>query len=84
MVTKTLYRAILHYYVALTMSAGSVAPLPWTLSLDGPAPIVRKYIHRGSEKWDPREAVNVDNGFAILTSPLSLNGTSRKSIVLKN
>lgn len=84
MMINAVYRSILHYYMALSMSAGVVAPLPWTLSLDGPAPIVRKYVRSGTDRWDPRETILVGGRVAIVTQPLKSDRMASTSIVLQN
>lgn len=62
-------RTVLHYYVALQLSAGALAPLGVPLSDDGPAPIVRRYQVESGWQFDPREVISVGRQTAILTLP---------------
>ncbi len=61
-------RSLLHYYIALKLSAGAIAPLGLPAHLDAPPPIVRKY-RRDFGGWDPREIIRVGNAVSVLTMP---------------
>ena len=67
---NALYRWLFHYYVALTMSAGAVAPMIGPAPLDAPPAIVRRYVQPGAGRWDPRESVLVHGRVAVLTTSL--------------
>lgn len=61
-------RSLLHYYIALKLSAGSIAPLGLPAYLDAPPPIVRRH-QRDLNGWDPREIVRLGDAVSVLTLP---------------
>lgn len=83
-VRSAVSRSILHYYVALKLSAGAIAPMFGPQFLDSPPPIVRRLMHPGETTWDSREVVTVRDQQAVVTLPLEIQGTHRTSFVGKN
>jgi hypothetical protein len=70
MVLRTqMYRSVIHYYVALKLSAGAVAPMFGPQFENPPTPIVRRYVHADGTQWDPRETVSVGTRRGIVTLP---------------
>lgn len=64
----TLGRSLLHYYIALKLSAGAIAPLGLPAHFDSPPPIVRRH-RRETGGWDPREMIRIGDTVAVLTLP---------------
>lgn len=62
-----MYRSVIHYYVALKLSAGAVAPMFGPLFENPPAPIVRRYFRPDETRWDPREMISAGMGLGIVT-----------------
>ena len=77
-------RSMLHYYVALQMSAGAIAPLHLSAVEDGPPPIVRRYQTHNASPWDPREIVRVNGQSAIVLLPDSSENDNPESIIRLN
>jgi hypothetical protein len=79
-----MYRSVIHYYVALKLSAGAVAPM-FGLQLENPpAPIVRRYFSPDETFWDPREMVSVGAEKGILTLPHGDHHTFSAAFIGKN
>ncbi len=68
---SSIYRAFIHYYVALKLSAGAVSPMFGPQFQDQPVPLVRRYIQQGDTLWDAREIVTDGRNPAIVTLPYS-------------
>lgn len=81
---EPLRRALLHYYIALTMSAGMATPLAWVPSLDGPPPIVRRSRQPGAGQLDPCEIVSDGTVSAVVTRPLAPDLSVPPSMILDN
>jgi hypothetical protein len=82
---NSLYRWLFHYYIALTLSAGAVAPMIGSTPLGAPAPIVRRYVQPGANLWDPRESVVVHHGrLAIVTAPMDRQQRYSGTIIQQN
>ena len=76
-VTEAIKRSVLHYYVALQLSAGAVSLLDIPLVHDTPAPIVRLYATAQAGRWDPREIVVVGCEAAIITTSMHVTDRPR-------
>lgn len=81
---KPLRRALLNYFIALSMNAGMATPLAWTPSLDGPPPIVRRYWQPGTGHLDPREVVSVGAASAVVTNPLTSSSSIPATVIHDN
>lgn len=73
-----MYQSLIHYYVALKLSAAAVAPMFGPELDHQPVPIVRKSIMSGETQWDPREIVSVGGETGVVTLP---HGAHRGPIV---
>jgi hypothetical protein len=83
-VGQAIKRAVLHYYIALQLGAGAIAPLNLPAMDDGPPPIVRKYFDNAEWRFDPREIVQVGGSAAILTLAEPMSETAASSQLYLN
>lgn len=62
-----LRECILHYYLALRLSAAASVPMSFTFDqLDSPAPVVRFTATRLDTGFDPREMIQDERGRAFV------------------
>jgi hypothetical protein len=81
---SAIMRSILNYYVALKLSAGSVALVDWSLSDADPAPIVRRYIQPGETRWHPLELLMCDGKAAVVTVPIQSGAAAHYPAIRNN
>lgn len=62
-----IYRSVIHYYVALKLSAAAVSPMFGPQFEAPPTPIVRRHFSPDETRWDPREMVSVGTETGIVT-----------------
>lgn len=79
-----MYQSLIHYYVALQLSAAAVAPMFGAEFDHEPAPIVRKSFAWSETRWDPREVVSVGGETGVVTLAHRVDRLSSASLISNN